>query len=142
MSYSTEHQRMKPVLALARELDIASNPAPDALFEAGTAGFQIWCSPTDHPAGWEGVLMDAGAFSQPCEFVASVHWGWEEDTEKSPTITHLVLSTDAYALRDSHGKGLYAYHNRPADLVWADEKIHALFARAGVPIPPIRVEAE
>lgn len=137
MSYSTEHQRMKPVLALARELDIASNPAPDALFEAGTAGFQIWCSPTDHPAGWEGVLMDAGAFSQPCEFVASVHWGWEEDR-----ITHLVLSTDAYALSDSHGKGRDGYHNRPEDLRWAEEKIRALFARAGVPIPPIRVEAE
>lgn len=142
MSYSTEHEQMKPVLALARELDIATNPAPDALFEAGTGGFQIWCSPSDHPAGWEGVPMDAGAFAQPCEYVASVHWGWEKDPEKSPTITHLVLSTDAYALSDFHGKGRNGYHNRPEDLAWAKEKIRALFVRAGVPMPTIRLEAE
>ncbi|MFQ5616368.1 MAG: hypothetical protein ACE5GO_07920, partial [Anaerolineales bacterium] len=91
--------------------------------------------PADHPVGWEGVPMDAGAFAQPCAYVTSVHWGWDEDR-----ITHLVLSTDAYALSDHHGKGRYAYHNRAEDLAWAQAKIRWLFERAGVPMPPIRIE--
>ena len=33
MSYTTEHRRLAPVLAKARQLDIATNPAPEALFE-------------------------------------------------------------------------------------------------------------
>ena len=95
MSYSTEHQRLKPVLDTARQFDVADNPAPEAIFETGAAGFQIWCTPEDHPQGWNDVPMDAGAFCKPCAYVASVHWGWEEES-----ITHLVLSTDAYALRE------------------------------------------
>ncbi len=80
MSYTTEHKRMKPVLDLARKLDIATNPAPEALFEAGSGGFQIWATPDDHPKGWDGVPMDMGAFAKPCAFVASVWWGWEGET--------------------------------------------------------------
>ena len=49
MSYHSEHQRMKPVLDLARKLDIASNPSLQALFEAGNSGFQVWCIPQDRP---------------------------------------------------------------------------------------------
>ncbi len=40
------------------------------------------------------ITSNALAFSKPCEYVASVGWGWEGET-----ITHLLLSTDAYALR-------------------------------------------
>ena len=139
MSYYTEHQRMKPVLEKAGKFDIATNPVPEAIFEDGSAGFQIWCTPDDHPAGWEGIPMDAGAFSKPCEYVASVHWGWEGE-EDEPTITHLLLSTDAYALSDFHGQGRYHYHNRPEDLAWAKEKIRWLFQQASVSLPPIRIE--
>ena len=124
MSYRSEHKRMKPVLAKARQLDIATNPAPEAIFEAGSGGFQIWCTPDDHPQGWQGVRMDAGGFSKPCAYVASVLWGWEEEH-----ITHLLLSTDAHAL----GK-----HNRPADMRWAKKKIRHLFKLAGVPMLPVR----
>jgi len=35
-TYEQEHRLQK-----ARELDIATNPAPEAVFEAGSAGFQI-----------------------------------------------------------------------------------------------------
>jgi hypothetical protein len=78
--------------------------------------------------------MDAGAFCKPCAYVASVHWGWEEES-----ITHLVLSTGAYALRE-HQHGSYAdVHNRSEDIAWAKRKIHWLFAQAGVPMPAIRV---
>ena len=70
MSYTTEHKRIKPVLDLARKLDIATNPAPEALFEAGSGGFQIWATPDDHPQGWDGVPMSMGTFAKPCAFVA------------------------------------------------------------------------
>ena len=132
MTYATEHNRMKPELDLARRLDIATNPEAGAIFEAGTAGFQIWATPDDHPKGWEGIVMTAGAFSKPCEYVASVRWGWE-----SETITHLILSTDAYALERRGGKRT---HNRPADLAWAKRKIRWLFRRAGVDCPEICIE--
>jgi hypothetical protein len=135
MSYHSEHNRLQPVLEQARKLDIATNPAPEAIFEAGTTGFQIWCIPTDQPLGWEDVQMDAGAFSKPCEFVAGVYWGWEDKTE---TVTHLVLETDAYAFQDL---GIKPSHNRPDDIAWATSKIKLLFAQAGVACPPIKQEA-
>jgi hypothetical protein len=133
MSHASEHRRFRPVLDLARRLDIATNPAFEAIFEAGCSGFQIWCIPVDHPKGWENILMTAGAFSKPCEYVASVRWGWGGDPGSAPVITHLVLTTDAYALERSPRN-----HNRPADLAWAKRKIRWLFKRAGVHCPPIR----
>mgnify|MGYP001156649990 FL=1 len=134
MSYTTEHKRMKPVLDLARKLDIATNPAPEALFEAGSGGFQIWATPDDHPKGWDGVPMDMGAFAKPCAFVASVWWGWEGET-----ITHLCLETDAYDLRAVKQRPP-KIHNRPEDITWAKQKIRSLFQQAGIPCPPIKVE--
>ena len=79
MSYPSEHKRMKPVLDVARHLDIATNPEKKAIFEAGSAGFQVWCTPDDHPKGWQGVNMIPGTFSKPCEYVGGVHWKWDED---------------------------------------------------------------
>ena len=35
MTMQSEHQKMKPVLDLVRKLDIATNPHPAAIFEAG-----------------------------------------------------------------------------------------------------------
>ena len=142
MSFKTEHLRMRPVLALAGTFDIASNPDPQAIFEAGTAGFQIWCTSIDHPRGWEGLVMVAGAFSKPCEYVASVNWVWEGEK-----ITHLQISTDSYALRDSdHRKGkaklYHEYRNCPEDIAWATEKVKWLFGQAGVAMPEIRVEED
>lgn len=147
MSYYSEHQKMKPVLDKACELAIATNPAPEALFEAGNAGFQIWCSPEDHPVGWEHMPMSAGAFSKPCEYVASVQWGWEGGAERgesnstTPAITHLLLSTDAYAWSEFNDRPRYTGHNRPEDLAWAQEKIRWLFSQANVPLLPIRAKA-
>jgi len=135
MSYIGEHRRMKPVLDAARRLDIATNPDPEAIFEAGNGGFQIWCTPDDHPQGWGGVPMDQGAFSKPCAYVASVRWGWEGER-----IVHLWLSTDAYALGDHEKVGRYAYHNHPEDLGWAEGKARWLFDHGGVPMPPIVIE--
>src|SRR5437867_3186699 len=95
MSYESEHCRMRPVLVKARTLDISEEPAPRALFDPLLSGFNIWCTPEDHPVGWEGVNMDAGAFSKPCEYVATATWGWGGEC-----ITHIELETEAYALRD------------------------------------------
>ncbi len=140
-TYSSEHRRLRPVLDKAREFDIATNRDLRALFEAGSAGFQIWCTPDDKPAGWDGIKMIAGAFAQPCEYVASVTWGWEE-TLHGPVISHLLLSTSAYALRDRDNGRHTDYENRPEDIEWAKRKVAWLFQQAGVPCLPIRIERE
>ena len=150
-SYSSEHRRLKPVMEAARRLDVGTNPAPDALFEAGSAGFQIWCTPTEHPEGWDDVAptMFPGAFSKACEYVASVNWHWYDET-----IVGLNLCTAAYALADRlpaqytnsetrkaiHGK--QSIFNRPEDIAWAMKHIHRLFRLANVPVPPIYTNQE
>lgn len=136
MSYFTEHKRMQPVLDLARKLDIATNPGPTAIFEAGNAGFQVWCTPDDHPQGWDGIQMNAGAFSKPCEYVGSVHWKWEGEV-----IVALEISTTVYALADQK-PGEYSrqtIENREADIEWLVEKIAWLFEKAGVAMPPYEI---
>ena len=143
MSHFTEHQRLKPVLDLARQLDIASNPDPRAIFEAGSGGFQIWCTPRDHPKGWNGIVMNSGAFSKPCEYVGGVHWKWQEET-----IVALEIETSAYALADQKPDEYCnltdipdefrrrTIFNRDADIEWLKEKVTWLFAEAGVPLLP------
>lgn len=76
MPTSSEHYRLKQVLVLARRLDVGENPAPEALFDPGSAGFNIWCTPDD-PEGWNLILdkLIPGAFKKPCGFVASVYRG-------------------------------------------------------------------
>ncbi len=123
MSYRNELKRLEPVLEKARQLDIATNPAPEAIFEAGNDNFQIWCTPDDHPKRWKDVSMK-GSYPKPCTYVASVLWGWEEGR-----VTHLLLSTEPY---------LQGRQNHPADMRWAKKKIRHLFDLAGVPLLPIR----
>ena len=147
MSHYSEHQRMKPALDLARKLDIATNPDPSAIFEAGNGGFQVWCIPQDHPKGWNGIMMNSGAFSKPCEYVGSVHWKWEGEK-----IVALEIETTAYALADQkpneytqstnlalndHRRTIF---NRDADIEWLKEKVTSLFAEAGVPLLPFEHE--
>ena len=147
MSYQSQHQFMKPVLDLAGELDIASNPDPRAIFEAGNGGFQVWCTPQDRPQGWNGIVMNPGSFSKPCEYVGSVLWKWEEET-----IVALAIETTAYALADQkpdeycnlqdipEGFHRRAIFNREEDIEWLKEKVTWLFAHAGVPLPPFEYE--
>ncbi len=148
-SYASEHRRMKPVMELARKLDVASNPAPEALFEAGSAGFQIWCSPTDNPGGkWNEVQMFPGAFAKPAEYVAAVHWKWQDEA-----IVGLEVSTCAYALADRFPElfsespiaarlGKQSIRNRPEDLAWAEQKIEYLFRLAKMATPAIYTAEE
>lgn len=147
MSYQSEHQRMKPVLDLARRLDIATNPSPQAIFEAGNGGFQVWCTPQDRPQGWSGITMIAGAFSKPCEYAGSVLWKWDDDK-----IVALQIETTAYALADQKpdeycnlvnippGFNRRTIFNREADTEWLKEKVTWLFAQAGVLLPPFEYE--
>lgn len=139
MNTHSEHKRLQPVLDLARQLDIAANPNPAAIFEAGSGGFQIWCTPYDHPKGWDGVVMQPGAFSKPCEYVGSVQWKWKDEV-----IVALEIQTSAYALADQkpdeYSAKQQARHrtifNRDADIEWLKEKITWLFTKAGVPLLP------
>ena len=147
MSYHTEHQRLKPVLDLARQLDIATNPEAKAIFEAGNAGFQVWCTPQDHPQDWRGIQMISGAFSKACEYVGSAQWKWEDER-----IVALEIETSAYALADQRPNEYCnlkeipeAFHrrtifNREADIDWLLEKVSWLFQQAGVPLPPFSYE--
>ena len=137
---------MKPVLDLARRLDVGNNQAANALYEAGSAGFQIWCSPQDNPGGkWNEVQMFPGAFPKPAEYVASVHWKWEDES-----IVGLEVSTCAYALADRFPTdfsespiaarlGKRSIRNRSEDLAWARRKILYLFQMAGISAPAIYI---
>ena len=141
MSFTSEHRRLQPVLDKARRLDIASEPAPNALFEALSAGFNLWCTPDDHPDGWDDIPMDAGAFAKPCEYVANATWGWTDEQ-----ITHVELDSEAYALRDrvkpgSHRERL-SFRNRPEDVAWAAAKVAWLFSLVAIACPPIRVASD
>ncbi|MFZ5903193.1 MAG: hypothetical protein ACOYZ8_06560 [Chloroflexota bacterium] len=147
MSHYSEHQHIKPVLDLARKLDIATNPGLNAIFEAGNGGFQVWCTPWDHPAGWSGIVMIPGAFSKPCEYVGSVHWKWADET-----IVALEIETTAYALADQKPEEYCSLQNAPvdsrrrtifnrdADIEWLKEKVAWLFTEAGVPLPSFKYE--
>lgn len=147
MSYHSEHQRLKPVLDLARELDIATNPHPGAIFETGNGGFQVWCTPQDHPRGWDGISMISGAFSKPCEYVGSVLWQWDDDQ-----IIGLQIETSAHALAEQmpdeycnlkeipEGFNRRTILNRIADIAWLKEKVAWLFETAGVPLLPFECE--
>lgn len=143
MNMHSEHKRIQPILELARQLDIASNPDPAAIFEAGSGGFQVWCTPQDHPNGWEDIVMNSGSFSKPCEYVGSVHWKWEDES-----IVALEIETSAYALADQkpdeycnltaipHDFHRRTIFNRDTDIEWLKEKITWLFAKAQVPLLP------
>ena len=143
MSYSSEHRRLAPVLAFARRLDIATNPVPDALFEALTAGFNIWCTLEDHPQGWDGIPFIAGAFAKPCGFVGTATWKWDGEQ-----VVAISLETDAYDLADQRPEiftrktsgDWISIHNRPEDLEWAEGKVRWLFELAGISYLPIIVE--
>jgi len=149
MSFHSEHQRLKPLLDLARQLDIATNPDRRAIFEAGNSGFQVWCTPQDHPRGWNDITMHPGAFSKPCEYVGSVHWKWEDDE-----IVALEIETTANALADqkpleytqsrviSSSDTHRTIYNREEDIAWLKEKIQWLFSEADVPLPPIEYDPQ
>lgn len=151
MSYQSEHRRMKPLLDAAHKWDIATNPDPKALFEAGSAGFQLWCTPDDNPGGvWTEVAdkMIAGAFSKPCAYVGGCHWEWEGEE-----VVGLNLGTDAYFLRDCWHQNWIKYdgerffdtlavHNHPQEIEWCLSKIRWLWLEAyekSAPIPGIIV---
>ncbi len=125
------------VMEIAHGLEVSNNPDPQALFLVVTGGVQVWCTPDDHPQGWQGISMDAGTFSKPCEYVGYAAWGWEGNR-----VTHLLVSTDAYALRNrdwkqGHGRPYRDYRNRPEDVAWLKEKLAGLFRRAGGQLPRV-----
>ena len=164
-SYSSEHRRLKPVMEAARRLDVGTNPASDALFEAICLSKSFgWFPDLVHAHGTPGRLgsgcahdvsrsifqsLRSSAGSSTAEYVASVNWHWDDET-----IVGLNLSTAAYALADRlpdiytssetrkavHGKP--SIFNRPEDIAWAMKQIHRLFKLANVPTPPIFTNQE
>jgi hypothetical protein len=87
--------------------------------------------------------MFPGAFPKAAEYVASVHWKWNDES-----IVGLELSTCAYALADRFPEifsesliaarlGKQSIRNRAEDLAWAETKIQSLFRLAGMYLPAI-----
>jgi hypothetical protein len=134
--------RLRPVMQIARRLDVYNNPGSQACYIPGQSGFQIAATPDDHPAGWERVKITAPTIGQcrPYALVAVVEFEMRDDE-----ITHLLLTTAAEALRELDQRYLIqrdagAYVNRPADLLWARQKTNWLFHVAGVPMPEIKIK--
>ena len=126
-----DNNQMQTVLDLARVFDVGENPSAEALYDGRSAAINLWCTPEDHPAGWEGVSITAGAFCKAAEFVGTLSWAWGEQ------ITLLHLQTEAYALGKRLGRG--GIVNRPADIAWARGKVAWLFQEAGIPLPEIAI---
>ena len=134
--------RLRPVMQIARRLDVYNNPGSQACYIPGQSGFQIAATPDDHPAGWERVKITAPTTGQcrPYALVAVVEFEMRDDE-----ITHLLLTTAAEALRELDQRYLIqrdagAYVNRPADLLWARQKVTWLFHVAGAPMPEIKIK--
>jgi hypothetical protein len=136
MSTYDEYKKMRPVTELVLTLDVSENPSPDALYDPLLAGFNIWCTPNDHPEGdeWKNkALYTKGTYAQKCSFIGSVTWGWTGER-----ITHIDLETMAYEIMDANpGMSYKDIKNRPNDVEWAIKKTTELFSRAGVKMLPV-----
>jgi len=132
--------QLSRLASYVRSMDIGNNKDPQALFDPLQQGFNIWCTPTDHPGGdWQKVTgtMIAAAFTKPCEFVGTAFWNIHKDV--------IELTTDAYALRDHLRKEYMdpaAIHNRDEDTAWCIAKIQWVFEQAGIPCPEIVIGEE
>ena len=137
-----QHERMKCLMRFARQYDIALNPDPLAIFQTGSAGMQIWCTPEDRPPAWGEAKMIKGVFSKPCAYVGSAYWQWTNDDDEVNVIKAIGISTDAYFLRDHRLVAREVIRNRPADIEWLKAKIEWLWKMTEVtwPMPPIVVE--
>lgn len=150
MSTTAEHAKMRPVLDWAAHYDITKSSDPKALYEPLHSGFNLWCTPRDHPddTGWSEIAptMIKGAFMQPCEFVGTLSWGWEdvqgENGKTEHKISYLELDTDAIAVRELDSFRFPKCKNRPCDVTWATAKIEFLFRLANVEMPPIVLSDE
>ncbi len=151
---------IQPILKKAAEMDVATNPAPEALFDPRSGAINIWCTPQDHPAGdeWEQAAsrMTSGAFAKKAEFLGSISWKRDEQDR----ITAILLDTEAFALHDTFPKQfrLNAYQverlyaagiqnaecikNREGDLEWLADKARWLFEQAGVDLDALAIPIE
>lgn len=123
------------IFLFVRNYDIATNPAPEAIFDPLTSGFNIWATPEDHPAGheWNEVVefMDQGAYTKKCAFVGTAWWNSHEGV--------LELDTDAYIMQDRLGWKPREIANRFHDVEWCKRKIEWVFEKMGATCPPIKV---
>lgn len=126
------------IFVFVRDYNIATNPAPEAIFDPLTSGFNLWATPTDHPAGheWNDVVkfMDQGAYTKKCAFVGTAWFNSHKGI--------VELETDAYIMQDRMGLTPKQIANRPADLEWCKQKIAWVFDKMSAPCPPIKVVEE
>lgn len=111
-----------------RSLDVVSNPAPEALFEAERSGVSIYATRDDCPDGWQSVPMYAGAFAKPCEQVAEIWWDGDQ-------LLHLKTRLPNHGERNGRQA-----ENHPADIAWSLGKLEHLLQLAGLPQRPILID--
>lgn len=110
-SYASEHMRMKPVIDQVRRLSAFSSD-PAGLYEFISAGFNLYCTPDDHPDGEHDFAQDKGQ-GKPISLVARVNWRFTDET-----ITGLDIRMENLG-----------------ESAWAIRKIRELFEMTTVPIP-------
>lgn len=110
-SYAGEHMRMKPVIDQVRRLS-AFSADPAGLYEFISAGFNLYCTPNDHPSGKHDFTQAKGQ-AKPISLVARVNWRFTDET-----ITGLELRMA-----------------RPFEYGWAMKKIRELFEMAEINLP-------
>jgi len=110
-SYASEHMRMKPVIDQVRRLSAFSSD-PAGLYEFISAGFNLYCTPDDHPEG-EHDFAQAKEQGKPISLVARVNWRFTDET-----ITGLDIRMENLG-----------------ESAWAIRKIRELFEMTTVPIP-------
>ena len=125
--------RMDQLLAAGQRLDIATNPDPAAIFEVSRTFIQIWCTPVDHPEGWESAKMSQGDFPKPCALVAGVHWDNDERV--------LQIRTERIGHENAGTEG-ETIINRPQDVLWTLGKILDLCKQASIVCPPISLNTK
>lgn len=111
ISYASEHMRMKPVIDQVRRLS-AFSADPAGLYEFISAGFNLYCTPDDHPDG-ERDFAQAEGQGKPISLVARVNWHFEDEK-----ITGLDIRMESLG-----------------ESAWAIKKIRELFEMTEVPIP-------
>jgi len=125
---------IRKMINFAVSMSIATNPAPEAIFDPLAMGVNIWATPDDHPKSedWEKVKdkMDKGAYTKKCAFVGTVWYNKFDDV--------LEINTSSYILKDHLGFSYKQVVNIPADLKWCEEKMQWFFEQIGIPCPAIK----
>jgi len=104
------------MLRIARTLDVGKG----GLYDARSGAVNLWVSPEDHPDSWDGVVMSAGAFPEPREYLGAVELDFELDSDINTCVLELTC-TPYERDRATRGgvKRRVGEHPEPTEDEWA-----------------------